>query len=137
MANTIYENYLETEVLSANPLELVDIMYRAAIESVASARRHLEDGAIRERSRQINRASEIINELMFSLDHEQGGRFSRNLAELYSYMQTRLIEANARQADLPMAEVQELLLTLLEGWQTIGASAPAPAECLEPAGFVR
>jgi flagellar secretion chaperone FliS len=124
MANPIYDAYLEAEVLSATPVKLVAILYRAAIDSVGAARLHLKAGAIRERSRQITRASEIIHELMRTLDHERGGEISRSLAGLYAYMQTRLIKANTQQIDPPLAEVEKLLSTLLEAW---GAATPTAA----------
>jgi flagellar protein FliS len=127
MTNTAYSNYRETEVLIANPLELVNILYRAAIDAIAAARRHLRDGKTRERSRQITRALEILHELMFSLNHQQGGEISRSLAALYVYMQNRLTEANVVQADAPLAEVQDLLSTLLEAWSAIRTPAPAAA----------
>lgn len=122
MSPTTYDQYLETEVLSATPLQLTIMLYRAAIDSIAAARGHLHSGEIWERSRRINKASEIISELTQSLDHKAGGEISGNLAELYAYMQTRLIEANTQQAEPPLAEVGSLLSTLLEAWR---AAAPA------------
>jgi flagellar protein FliS len=124
MANTIYEKYLETEILTADPLKLVIILYRAAIESVAAARTHLATGAIRARSGEIMRVWEIVGELTRSLDHRHGVAISRPLADLYAYMQTRLIEANTKQIDPPLAEVEGLLLTLLEAWAATPAMRP-------------
>jgi flagellar secretion chaperone FliS len=129
MSPTTHDQYLETEVLSANPLQLTVMLYRAAIDSIAAARRHLKSGEIWERSRRINKASEIISELALSLDHEAGGEISRTLAELYGYMQTRLIESNFRQAEPPLAEVESLLSTLLEAWR--GAAPAAPPAAME------
>src|SRR5258708_28133773 len=109
MANPNHDRYLEAEVLNADPLKLVLILYRAAIDAVAAARRQVQQGNIRERSRSITRAMEIVNELALSLNHAAGGDISRNLAELYAYMQTRLIEANTQQTDPPLFEVERLL----------------------------
>src|SRR5947199_4100489 len=121
MTNNLFERYLETEILSADPVKLVNLLYRGALESVGLARRHLEAGEIRERSQQITRAWEILHELSGTLDHAQGGELSRSLAELYLYMQTRLLEANAQQADAPLAEVESLLNILAEAWREIQA----------------
>jgi len=126
MASTNYERYLETEILTLDPLKLVIVLYRAAIESVGAARRHVASGAIRERSRQIVKAWEIVGELRRSLDHQQGAAISRSLADLYTYMQTRLIEANTKQIDPPLAEVEGLLLTLHEGWLAVPSVRPLP-----------
>src|SRR5262250_3322661 len=97
MSNPIHDTYLEAEVLGADPVQLVVILYRAAIRAVGAARGHLKAGAIRERSRHVTKACEIVHELMRSLDHPQGGEISRSLAELYAYIQSRLIEANIKQ----------------------------------------
>ena len=126
MANTVYDRYMEAEILSADPVKLVGILYRAAMESVAGARRHLRRGEIRQRSRNISKASEILNELMRSLNHSAGGEISRNLVELYAYMQTRLIEANAAQTEAPLAEVERLLITLADAWRDASPALPAP-----------
>src|SRR5437868_15509149 len=103
MAQTIYDRYLETEVLSASPVKLIVNLYRAAIESIQAARAHLRQGAIWERSQKITKASEIVLELTQSLDQTGGGEISRNLAGLYAYMQTRLFEANTSQTEPPLA----------------------------------
>jgi flagellar protein FliS len=122
--------YLEAEVLHADPLKLVQMLYRGAIDAVAAARRHVAEGNIRDRSRAITRAMEIVNQLMFSLDHTAGGEISRNLGGLYAYIQSRLLEANSRQNETPLAEVEELLSTLLEGWSDaasrVSTSAGSP-----------
>jgi len=131
MSNSIYDHYLTNEIFSADPVKLVTILYRAAIDSIASAREHLRAGAIRERSRQISKAWRIVHELQHSLNHEQGAELSGSLAALYAYVQRRLLEANSTQTDVPLAEAHELLSTLLEGWVTLCAT-PKPAESTEP-----
>ena len=118
MAN-VYSNYFEMEILNADPVQLVTILYRAALVSAGAARKHLEAREIGERSRSIAKTQGILHELMMSLDHERGGQISRSLGALYSYMLERLIEANSQQADAPLAEVEKLLSTLLEGWNGI------------------
>ena len=111
-----HDNYLQTEVLSADPLKLVHLLYRAAIDAIGAARRHLASGEIAERSRKITKAWDILQELRQSLDDAHDAELSRSLRGLYAYMQGRLLEANAQQADAPLAEVEQLLRTLYEGW---------------------
>ncbi|HUA84789.1 MAG TPA: flagellar export chaperone FliS [Bryobacteraceae bacterium] len=137
MAYTHYDKYLESEVLTADPLKLVTMLYRAAIEAVGAARAHLAAGQIRERSRKIVKAWEIVNELRGSLDEERGGEIGRSLRQLYAYMQGRLLEANARQQDAPLAEVEQLLGTLRQGWLAAAQQACAAIEEAEPYEPVR
>jgi flagellar secretion chaperone FliS len=132
MAYSSFDKYLETEVFSADPVKLVCMLYRGAIEATAAARRHLHLGEIKARSRQIMRTLAIVRELSRSLD-PQYEEISRPLGELYAYMQTRLLEANAKQIDAPLAEVEQLLCTLLEGWKAaVPAPAPMAAEPYQP-----
>jgi len=123
MPYNIREKYLENEILAADPLKLVQALYRGAIDAVAAARMHVRNRAIQERSRQITRALLIVHELIRSLDHDVGGEISRRLADLYAYMTRRLVEANVQQIEAPLAEVEGLLTTLQEAW----SSLPTPA----------
>ncbi|MGA3025215.1 MAG: flagellar export chaperone FliS [Bryobacteraceae bacterium] len=117
MRHYVYDSYQEAEVLSASPLHLVRLLYRAAIEAIAAARRCLAARDIAGRTRAVNKALRIVTELAFSLDHQQGAELSRTLVELYDYVQRLLIDANCRQVDPPLAEAQKLLATLQEAWE--------------------
>lgn len=130
MANNIFAQYLEAEVLGADPVRLVHLLYRGALDAVGAARRSLAAGDAGERSRQITKAWEIVLELARSLDHTQGGQISRNLAEIYAYIGQRLLDGNIEQTDAPLAEAESLLATLAEAWKEImpaAASTPPPA----------
>jgi flagellar protein FliS len=129
MGNHGYRRYLEAEVLSADPVGLVNLLYRGALDAIGAARRHLAEGRIGERSWQVTRAWEIVQELSRALD-TRAGELSRNLAEIYAYIQQRLLEANAGQADAPLAEVERLLATLAEAWREVGLhhAGPPPEE---------
>src|SRR5260370_38734325 len=105
MANTAHDQYLEAEILNADPVKLVGILYRAAGEYIAAARRHLRNSEIRERSRKITKASEILNQLMLSLDHASGEGLKRNLVELYPYMQNRRTDSKTAQVETTLERV--------------------------------
>jgi flagellar protein FliS len=111
--------YLESRILSASPLDLVNILYEHAILEVEEARRHLAGGNVAARSRSISKAIAIIGELQSSLDHDAGGEIAANLTRLYHYMRQRLTTGNVQQSDAPLAEVGALLESLGEAWRTI------------------
>ena len=127
MTNPAHEAYLAQKVLSADPIELVRMLYAGATEAVDTARARLAAGDIRGRSAAISKAVEILAELAATLDHGRAPELSRSLAALYDYMQRRLLEANFQQADSPLLEVLNLVRTLAEGWKGVSGSAPAPA----------
>jgi len=129
LLNDGHDAYLESRILTADPIELVNLLYQACTQAVREARCHLAEGRIAERSREINKACEIVIELAASLDHARGGEISQRLALLYDYMQRRLLEANMQQTDPPLADVLGLLSTLSEAWSGIrnAEAKPTPA----------
>jgi flagellar secretion chaperone FliS len=132
MSHNGHDAYLEGRVLSADPLELIRLLYGGASNAVRQARRSLADGDIAGRSRAITNAYDILAELAGSLDHTRGGEIAGRLLALYDYLQRRLIDANVQQADGPLAEVLGLLATLSEAWegaqQQSAPARPASAE---------
>jgi flagellar protein FliS len=132
MWNNGHDAYLESRILSADPVELVNLLYQACIQAVRDARYHLERGEIGARSQAISKACEILMELNTVLDRNRGGEIAGRLAQLYDYILGRLLEANMQQSDPPLAEVLALLATLGEAWQGV---CP-PAVVAAPAGNV-
>lgn len=128
MWRSAHDAYLESRVLSADPLELVRILYQTAAGAAADARRHLEAGDVLARSRAISKAEGALLELTASLDFASGGETAQRLAQLYDYMLRRLTEANFKQIDAPLAEVHSLLTTLLEAWSALAATPQAAAQ---------
>jgi flagellar protein FliS len=121
-----WHTYLEQKILSADPIELIQLLYDAAVSEVREARRHLAAGDVERRCAAITKACDIFTELKSSLDHEKGGELSNRLDGLYGYILCRLLDANLRKDDAPLAEVLGLISTLNEGWRGI-AVPPAPA----------
>jgi flagellar protein FliS len=140
MTNTL-SAYLEQEIMSADPLQLVCMLYQAAIMEVREARRYLAAANVPARCAAISKASNIVGELASSLDPDAGRELSERLASLYGYLLNRLLDANLKKADAPLAEVLGLLITLSEGWQGAVAekrthTAIAPRATAYPTPFV-
>jgi len=133
MSHHAHDAYLESRILSADPVELTRLLFQACAGAVRDARRHLHSGEIRERSNAISKACEILFELEHSLDFARGGEISRKLGQLYDYMQRRLIDANCRQMDEPLAEVLRLLTTLAEGWDGVPSKGREVSQDQPPA----
>jgi flagellar protein FliS len=119
---SLYKEYTDDNVLNSNPLGLVVALYQGAIDNIAVARNCLAERDIPGRTKAINKAYSIISELIISLDKEKGGDFGENLAALYAYMQSRLLNAQMKQKAEPLEEVQKLLTTILDGWKEASLS---------------
>jgi flagellar protein FliS len=116
--------YLEQEILSANPLQLVHILYQATITELREALRNLASRDIAAKCRNLMKASELIGELLSALDLEAGGEIAVRLKALYEYMLSRLLLANLHNLDEPIGETIALLSTLDEGWRELACRRP-------------
>jgi len=111
--------YFEQQIIAADQLELVRLLYQHATSSVRDARAHLRTGRIAERERAISSAYATLNELACSLRREAAPDLVGRLHDLYCYMQSQLLAAMFQQADEPLANVLGLLVTLGEAWNGI------------------
>jgi flagellar protein FliS len=114
-----YEGQFEQQILSADPVELVAIVFDHLIASIAEARRHLISGDRAARARSISRAFGLIAELANSLDSQQGGEIALNLRRLYGFVGNRLVQAQSYQVELPLIEAIQILEPLRDAWKTL------------------
>jgi len=63
MWQNAHDAYLESRIYSADPTELIRLLYQTATGAVRNARHHLAAGDIRARTRSITAACEILIEL--------------------------------------------------------------------------
>jgi flagellar secretion chaperone FliS len=112
-------DYLESRVLSAQPAELVEMLYQIAIQSLKKAIGHLKSGDALARAGEISRAQEAVNELMTALDHSVGASFTQTLASLYAYIQQQILKGHAGKSEEALQRAINLLTTLQEGWSGV------------------
>jgi flagellar secretion chaperone FliS len=127
MANRV-SVYLEQEILSANNIQLIHILYQSAIGELRDARRNMAARQIAAKCANFSQASALIGELLSALDLDAGGEIAARLKSLYEYMLARLLEANLRNLDEPVAQVISLLSTLDEGWKELANPQPVASE---------
>lgn len=116
-ASHLTSYYQEVEVKTADPFELVILLYQGAIRNLNKAKSHLNRGEIEPRVQAINKAMAIIGELQAVLDFEKGKEIATSLDRLYTYMLNRLTEANVNRDTQRLEEVIKLLQTLKSGWE--------------------
>ena len=110
------KQYVSQRVQAASPMELIRLLYEAALEGVEEALRAQRSGDILGRGRAVTKTIEILSELRSALRFEVQQEYCSTLAGLYGYMQTQLIRAHAEQSEELLQEVSRLMQTLLEGW---------------------
>jgi flagellar secretion chaperone FliS len=139
---TPVNRYREMAVKTANPLQLVVMLYDAAICSIHEAREQIARKDIAGRSRSINRCLSIISELQSCLNRQAGGEIANSLDRLYDYMKKRIFRANVEQSVQPLNEIEVLLENLRSAWgqlvaQTQGTAVQASEQNLPSRGIPR
>jgi flagellar secretion chaperone FliS len=120
---SLAHRYKEVAVKTANPLQLVVMLYDAAICSLKEAKEQVGRRDIAGRSRSINRCISIISELQSCLNLKQGGEIATSLDRLYDYMKRRIFTANVEQSIEPLEEIEALLENLRSAWNGLVAQA--------------
>jgi flagellar secretion chaperone FliS len=121
--NNPWQSYRQVATRTASPGQLVLMLYEGAIRFLerAQAGFRLEDPV--EFNTTINnnilRAQDIIRELDFSLNVEQGGELAIQLRRLYDYFDRILLEANLRKDPKGVTEVIHRITELRDAWATM------------------
>lgn len=114
---------VETQVSSADPHELILMLFDGALLSVNAAAAAIDAKDTQAKIRHITKAIEIISlGLQASLD-SAGGELAERLGALYDYMSLRLTQANAQNSTAPLVEVSGLLRDLRDAWAQIANAA--------------
>ncbi len=113
---SLVHRYREVAIRTANPLQLIVMLYDAAICSIQEAREQMGRKDIAGRSRSINKSIAIISELQSCLNLKAGGEIATSLNRLYDYMKSRIFKANVEQSILPLDEIEGLLENLRFAW---------------------
>lgn len=116
-----YGNHgLEYQVDTANPHQLICMLYDGALKSLIVAKVAMTDKAIATKGAAISKTISIIEEgLRACLDKSAGGELAQNLDDLYEYMSSRLLHANLHNDLAAIDDVYELLLQLKSAWEQI------------------
>jgi flagellar secretion chaperone FliS len=124
---SLAHRYREVAVKTANPIQLVVMLYDAAICSLKEAREHIDRKNIAGKSRSINKCISIISELQLCLNLKVGGEIAGSLDRLYDYMKRRIIRANIEQNIQPLAEIEVLLGNLRSAWTELASKTHGDA----------
>ena len=112
-----YQMYRQTQAQTANPGELVVMLYRGAVRFVSNGIEGIEARDVAAAHTNLVKAQAIISELLQTLDVERGGDWARRLSSIYRYLLQRLLDANIRKDAAPAREVLGHLRELLAAWE--------------------
>ncbi len=121
--NRVPQNYGPEQVMAADPVTLVAMLYDKAVLSLKAAVQAIHKDEIEARWKNSHRAREIINHLFMTLDLEKGGEIASNLEALYTYMLQRLLDVDVKNDARAAEEVIELLEPLRASWSELARTS--------------
>lgn len=142
MAGRDFETeYLKREIEGKSNIEIVVMLYEAGIKFMNRAINYIQEKNIEKTHYNITKAQNIVNELSNMLDMNQGGEISKNLFNLYGFIQERLMTGNIKKDPAMIKEAIEIFSSLKEAWVeiarqakegTVGKEAPAEKAARNP-----
>lgn len=114
-----YQTNSINNILDASPHTLISIIYQHIIGNLAATKGAIERNSIEEKGKHINKVIGLIGELTNSLNMEEGGDISANLASLYDYSLRKLIDVHTEGNLDTLNEISLIFIDLKSGWDNI------------------
>ena len=115
--NNPYKAYQQNSVTQSTPGELTLMLYNGCLKFLNQAKKGIETNNIELKNTNIQKAQNILRELMVTLDMSQS--VSKSMASLYDYMITQLIEANIKNDAAILDEVYGLTTEFRDTWKQV------------------
>ncbi|WP_396623536.1 flagellar export chaperone FliS [Luteitalea sp.] len=119
MYNKGAQAYLQTQVQSRTPVELVVMLYDGAIKFLGQARDAMAARDMKAKRDAMSRGLAIVQELQNMLNMEAGGEVAERLDALYTYILGRCYEANQQRDPAGLDEAIKLLTPLRDAWADV------------------
>jgi flagellar protein FliS len=116
-----YKNVaVETAVTTADPHQLVSLLFDALLQSLNLAKASIQKQDMKTKASSITKAARILEEgLKAGLDMQKGGDIALTLRSLYDYCIYRVTEANLHNDVQILDEVISALAPVADGWKQI------------------
>jgi flagellar protein FliS len=114
--------YKEQSILTATPGQLVVMLYDGCLRFLFQAAHAMRDGDMAVSGNRLSRAEAIIDELLTTLDLEQGGEIASRLQGIYVFCSRHLMEARSERDADKIEKVSELLAELRESWAQVATA---------------
>ncbi len=112
-----YAQYNTSKILTASPAELTHMLYDGAIKFGNIAIARIEAGDIQGAHTNIIKVEKIIDYFRETLDMKYA--VAQDFENIYSYLATRLIEANLKKDPEILQEVNEHLRSVRDTWKEV------------------
>lgn len=93
------------------------MLYNGCLKFIKLARKAIEEKNIPEKNKYLQRAQDIIQELMVNLNMDY--ELSHQLMQMYDYLLHRLVEVNIENNLEKLAEVEEYVTQFRDTWKEV------------------
>ena len=112
-----YAQYNNNKIMTASPAELTLMLYEGAIKFCNVAQAAIEENDVQKAHTNIIKAQRIIDYLRQTLDMKYA--VAQDFENIYSYLGTRLIQANMKKDPEILKEVNEHLHSVRDTWKQV------------------
>lgn len=120
--------YLETQVLSASPGQLVVMLYDHLLLQFRRARLAIEKDDAPARQAALEKARAVLTELLGTLDYQQGGEIARQLSGLYAFLLAELLDIGMKPSPERLDPLSVIVADLREAYDTISRQPATAAQ---------
>ncbi|MZQ99734.1 MAG: flagellar export chaperone FliS [Acidaminobacter sp.] len=111
--------YGGAQVSTAPQKKLILMLYDGVIQNLKAAEAALEVKNLQIAHQKILKGQLIIEELMVTLNFDEGGDIAKDLYKLYEYFHWSLVQANIKKDPTALIEIRQYLEELRGSWQQI------------------
>lgn len=112
-----YQAYQQNSVLTASPGDLTLMLYNGCLKFLNLAKKAIEEKNITEKNTNLQKAQNIINELMVTLNMDI--EVSKQMMALYDFARTKLIEANVKNDLAALEEAESIMIEFRDTWKEV------------------
>ena len=113
MANS-YQQYVKHDVMMANPMELVVMLYTGCIKKLRLGQMAIEKKDYEAANLNLQKAKDIVMELVMGLDLQYS--IARDLLSIYDFVQSQISRINATKDAAMINSIIEIMSDLRESW---------------------
>jgi flagellar protein FliS len=115
--------YKQQSILTATPGQLVVMLYDGCLRFLHQSAHAMREGKVAEAGTRLARAEAIIDELLTTLDLDEGGVIASRLQGIYVFCLRHLMQARLERDAEMIDKVSELLSELRDSWVQVSAAA--------------
>ncbi|MDW4528202.1 flagellar export chaperone FliS [Rossellomorea marisflavi] len=112
-----YQSYQNNSVTTASPGELTLMLYNGCLKFINLAKKGIQDENIELKNTNIQKAQNVISELMVTLDTK--AEVSNNMMSLYDFINRRLIDGNIKNDITAIEEAEAMVTDFRDTWKQV------------------